>query len=542
MGANTVYSQLKSVVECQLVASEGQSCKKISRERHLRKQQRALWKGTHGVQNDMQIAKGMYVLIIEEDEIMAHEYDLVVLGGGTGGYVAAIKAAQSGLKTAIVEKHKLGGTCLHQGCIPSKALLRSAEVYATTLKSEEFGVITNDVTLDFKRVQARKNKIVEQLHRGIQYLMKKGKIDVYEGVGRILGPSIFSPLPGTISVEMNNGTENEQLIPKNVILATGSRPRSLPGLVLDGEYVLSSDEALELEQLPKSVIIVGAGVIGVEWASMLSDFGVDVTVIEYMDRILVTEDHEVSREMQRLFRRKKVKVVTNAKLLTDTLEIESEVSISAEVKGRLQQFSADKLLVAVGRQANIEGIGLDNTEIEVQDGVIVTNEYCQTKEPHMYAVGDVIGKFQLAHAASAEALIAVEHIMNHKPMAIHYPLIPRCTYSNPEIASVGITENEAKEKGYDIKVGKFSFRANGKALVVGQPDGFVKIVADKTSNDILGVHLIGPQATDLISEAGLAQLFDATPWELANMIHPHPTLSEAIWEAALAVDGKALHS
>lgn len=542
MGANTVYSQLKSVVECQLVASEGQSCKKISRERHLRKQQRALWKGTHGVQNDMQIAKGMYVLIIEEDEIMAHEYDLVVLGGGTGGYVAAIKAAQSGLKTAIVEKHKLGGTCLHQGCIPSKALLRSAEVYATTLKSEEFGVITNDVTLDFKRVQARKNKIVEQLHRGIQYLMKKGKIDVYEGVGRILGPSIFSPLPGTISVEMNNGTENEQLIPKNVILATGSRPRSLPGLVLDGEYVLSSDEALELEQLPKSVIIVGAGVIGVEWASMLSDFGVDVTVIEYMDRILVTEDHEVSREMQRLFRRKKVKVVTNAKLLTDTLEIESEVSISAEVKGRLQQFSADKLLVAVGRQANIEGIGLDNTEIEVQDGVIVTNEYCQTKEPHMYAVGDVIGKFQLAHAASAEALIAVEHIMNQKPMAIHYPLIPRCTYSNPEIASVGITENEAKEKGYDIKVGKFSFRANGKALVVGQPDGFVKIVADKTSNDILGVHLIGPQATDLISEAGLAQLFDATPWELANMIHPHPTLSEAIWEAALAVDGKALHS
>ncbi|WNF21643.1 dihydrolipoyl dehydrogenase [Mesobacillus jeotgali] len=473
---------------------------------------------------------------------MAQEYDLVILGGGTGGYVAAIRASQLGLKTAIVEKGKLGGTCLHKGCIPSKALLRSAEVYATAKKSEEFGVTTGEVGVNFVKVQERKEKIVEQLHRGVQHLMKQGKIDVYEGLGRILGPSIFSPMPGTISVEMNNGEENEMLIPKNVIVATGSRPRTLPGLEADGQYVMTSDEALVMEELPKSIIIVGGGVIGIEWASMLADFGTQVTVIEYADRIVPTEDKEVSREMQRAMKKKGVKIITSAKVLSETLQKGDGVTISAEVKGETKEFTAEKLLVSVGRQANVEGIGLENTEIQLERGFIQTNEYFQTKESHIYAIGDVIGGLQLAHVASHEGIVAVEHIAGENPHPIDYTLVSKCIYSSPEAASVGLTEDEAKEKGHDVKTGKFSFKAIGKALVYGESDGFVKIVADKETNDILGVHMIGPHVTDMISEAGLAKVLDATPWEVAHTIHPHPTLSEAIGEAALAVDGKAIHS
>lgn len=474
---------------------------------------------------------------------MAEEYDLVVLGGGTGGYVAAIRASQLGLKTAIVEKGKLGGTCLHKGCIPSKALLRSAEVYATAKHSEDFGVKINGVELDFTKVQSRKDGIVEQLHKGVQHLMKQGKIDVFEGLGRILGPSIFSPMPGTISVEMNNGEDNAMLIPKNVIIATGSRPRSLPGLDIDGEYVLSSDEALSLEALPKSIIIVGGGVIGIEWASMLSDFDVEVTVVEYADKIVPTEDHEISKEMQRLMKKKGVKIVTSAKVLPESLEKgEGEVTIKAEHKGEEKAFTAEKILVSVGRQANVEGIGLENTDIKVEKGFIEVNDFFQTKESHIYAIGDVIGGLQLAHVASHEGITAVEHMANEKPHPIDYSLISKCIYSNPEIASVGITEQEAKEKGYNLKTGKFSFRAIGKALVYGESDGFVKIIADKDTDDILGVHMIGPHVTDMISEAGLAKVLDATPWEIAHTIHPHPSLSEAIGEAALAVDGKAIHS
>ncbi|CEG27781.1 dihydrolipoyl dehydrogenase [Bacillus sp. B-jedd] len=473
---------------------------------------------------------------------MAQEYDLVILGGGTGGYVAAIRASQLGLKTAIVEKGKLGGTCLHNGCIPSKALLRSAEVYATAKKAEKFGIYASDVTFDFAKVQERKDAIVSQLHKGVQHLMKQGKIDVYEGTGRILGPSIFSPMPGTISVEMNNGEENEMLIPKNVIVATGSRPRSLPGLEIDGEVVLSSDEALKLQALPSSIIIVGGGVIGIEWASMLSDFGVEVTVLEYAPKIIPTEDHEISKEMQRLMKKRGVKIVTGAKVLPETLSIDEGASISAEVKGTVKEYKAEKILVSVGRQANTEGIGLDNTEIEVQKGFIAVNEYFQTKESHIYAIGDCIGGLQLAHVASHEGITAVEHIAGKDPQPIDYTLVSKCIYSSPEAASVGLTEEEAKEKGFKVKTGKFSFRAIGKALVYGESDGFVKIIADEETDDLLGVHMIGPHVTDMISEAGLAKVLDATPWEIAHTIHPHPTLSEAIGEAALAVDGRALHS
>ncbi|WP_332632301.1 dihydrolipoyl dehydrogenase [Halalkalibacter flavus] len=473
---------------------------------------------------------------------MAEEYDLVILGAGTGGYVAAIRAAQHGLKVAVVEKEKLGGTCLHKGCIPSKALLRSAEVFATSKRSEEFGVLTNEVSLDFKKVQARKESIVDQLHRGVQHLLKKGKIDVYEGTGRILGPSIFSPTPGTISVERSDGEENTMLIPQYVLIATGSSPRELPGLRADGKYVLTSDHALELEVLPKSIIIVGGGVIGIEWASMLNDFGVEVTVIEYSEQILPTEDAAIAKEAARILKNKGIKIVTGAKVLAETLEKGQGVTIQAEAKGQQESYHADQLLLSVGRSANVADIGLENTDIQVEDGVIVVNEYNQTKESHMYAIGDVIGGLQLAHVASHEGIVAVDHIAGKKPDPINYDTVAKCIYSNPEVASVGLTEKQAVEQGFRVKVGTFPFKAIGKALVYGETDGFVKVIANKDNQDVLGVHMIGPHVTDLISEAALAKVLDAAHFEVAEMIHPHPTLSEVIGEAALAVDGLAIHS
>ncbi|EHL73627.1 MULTISPECIES: dihydrolipoyl dehydrogenase [Bacillus] len=473
---------------------------------------------------------------------MAKEYDIVILGGGTGGYVAAIRASQLGLKTAVVEKEKLGGTCLHKGCIPSKSLLRSAEVFAQTKNGEEYGIIAKEIKLDFQKVQIRKQRIVDQLHRGVQQLMKKGKIDLYHGVGRILGPSIFAPVAGTISVEMNDGNENEILIPKHVIIATGSRPKTLNGLEIDGDFILSSNEALELSNVPSSVLIVGGGAIGIEWASMLKDFGSDVTIIEYANRLLPSEDHDISRELEIRLKKKGIRIVTNAKILTDTVQKEkTTATVQVEVNGERLAYSAEKILVCVGRQANIEDIGLENTDIQVNQGVIQVNDYFQTKERHIYAIGDVIGGLQLAHVASREGMIAVEHIAGLNPEPLDYSLVPKCIYSSPEIASVGWTEQEAKEKGLNLKIGKFPFRAVGKALVYGQSDGFVKLIVDRDTDDVLGVHMIGPHVTDMISEAGLARFLDAASWEVAHAIHPHPTLSEALGEAAFSVDGKAIH-
>nr|WP_255574588.1 dihydrolipoyl dehydrogenase [Halobacillus sp. Nhm2S1] len=466
---------------------------------------------------------------------------MVILGGGTGGYVAAIRASKLGLKTAIVEKRELGGTCLHRGCIPSKALLRSAEVFKQTKEADRYGVSTENPTLNFTKVQERKQSIVDTLHKGVQGLMKKGKIDVYEGFGRILGPSIFSPTAGTISVEMNNGEENEMLIPKNVLVATGSTPKSLPGLEIDGEVVMSSDEALHMKELPESIIIVGGGVIGIEWASMLADFGVKVTVLEYLPHILPTEDEDISREMLKQMKKKGVDIVTSAKVLPDTIEKDTGVKVDAEVDGETVTYEAERMLVSVGRSANVDNIGLENTDIQVENGTIQTNKVYQTKESHIYAIGDVIGGMQLAHVASHEGMIAVEHMADQNPHPMNPEQVPSCIYSNPEVSSVGLTEKAAKEKGFDVKVGKFPFQAIGKALVHGETDGFVKIVADKETEDLLGVHMIGPHVTDMISEAALAQVLDATPWEIAETIHPHPTLSEAIGEAAMAVDGNQIH-
>jgi len=473
---------------------------------------------------------------------MSQEFDLVVLGGGTGGYVAAIRAAQLGMKVAVVEKDKLGGTCLHRGCIPSKALLRSAEVFATLKEGEKYGVLAENIGYDFAKVQARKQGIIDTLHKGVQYLMNKGKIQVYNGFGRVMGPSIFSPQAGAVRIESPNG-DQEIIVPRFLLLATGSRPRTLPGLTIDGEYVITSDEALEMASLPKSIVIVGGGVIGIEWASMLNDFGVDVTVVEYADRILPLEDEEISKELTRLLKKRKVKIVTGAKVLPETLVKENgTVTIQAALGENVESFTAEKLLVSVGRQANVENLGLEATEIKIDRGVIVVNEHYQTAESHIYAIGDVIGGMQLAHVAAHEGILAVEHMAGKNPHPLDYTKVPKCTYSRPEVASIGLTEAEAKAQGYEVKTGKFSFKPLGKALVHGENDGFVKLVADAKTNDLLGVHMIGPHVTDMISEAALARVLDATPWEIGNTIHPHPTLSEAMMEAALAVDGNAIHS
>ncbi|PWI58679.1 dihydrolipoyl dehydrogenase [Sulfoacidibacillus thermotolerans] len=469
-------------------------------------------------------------------------FDVVVLGGGTGGYVAAIRGAQLGLRVAVVEQGKLGGTCLHQGCIPSKALLRSAELFATVKEGDVFGIATSDLRFDLGKAMARKAQIVEQLHKGIQYLMKKNHITVIEGYGRIMGPSIFSPMAGAVRVERPDG-DSEILSPKATIIATGSRPRVLPGLPFDGVRVLSSDEALQLTTLPASAIIVGGGAIGVEWASMLADFGVQVTIVEALPRILVQEDEEISAEMTRLLKKRKVAILTGAAIDPSSYRVEGNgIAIRVNKEGSEQVLTAEMMLVAIGREPRIDDIGLEATQIKIERGAIVVDATMRTAEKNIYAIGDVIGGMQLAHVAAHEGILAMEAIAGEHPDPLNYANIARCTYGRPEVASVGLTEAQAREQGYTVKTAKFPFKAIGKALVYGEADGFVKIIGDQETNDLLGVHMVGPHVTDLISEAALAHVLDAAPFEIGQTIHPHPTLTEALGEAALALDGRAIHS
>ncbi|WP_219836459.1 dihydrolipoyl dehydrogenase [Paenibacillus sp. R14(2021)] len=472
---------------------------------------------------------------------MTIQCDIAIIGGGIAGYTAAIRAAQAGKKVIIVEKEKLGGTCLHKGCIPSKALLRSAEVFATLRKAESFGVqVEGTISVDFPKVQQRKSDTVETLYKGLQYLMRKHGITVMQGNGRVIGPSIFSPKSGSVAVELPDG-EMATIVPAQLIIATGSRPRTLPGLEPAAGQIMSSDEALEMDQLPKSMLIVGGGVIGVEWASMLIDFGIEVTLVESAARLLPGEDVDASAELTKQLRRRGVRILTGIQLKLDTYTFnDGQAAISADTADGPVLLTADRLLVSIGRQGNVEGIGLENTDVRVEKGVIKVNAYFQTNEPHIYAIGDVNGGLQLAHAAAHEGIVAVDHILGGKEQATDHSRVPRAIYSKPEIASIGLTEDEASKQGHAIKVGKVPFQAIGKAHVLGEPEGFAKVIVDTKTNDLLGVHIIGPHATDLLSEASLAMLLNATPWEVGQVIHPHPTLSEVLGEAMLALDGKSL--
>lgn len=472
---------------------------------------------------------------------MTKEYDLVVLGGGTGGYVAAIRAAQLGMEVAVIEADKLGGTCLHQGCIPSKALLKSAEIYRTMASAETFGVRAADITFDMQAAQNRKANIVETLYNGVQGLMKKHQIDVINGFGRILGPSIFSPLPGTISVEYKDGRENTMIIPKYVLIATGSKPKEIPGLEADGKQILTTDHALLMTELPASILLIGGGVIGMEWASMLTDLGVHVTVMESGQDVLLQEDADVRDTLKKELANRGVQFKTNAHVMPDTANItDGQVTVTYGQNGETDQITVEKVLVSIGRQASVNNIGLKNTSIEQQNGYIVTSDVFQTKEPHIYAIGDCIGGMQLAHVASYEGKAAVEHMAGKSPVHWKDGEIPACIYTHPEVARIGMTEEEARES-HEVQIGKMPFQSIGKAYVQGDVNGFAKVISDKNTQDILGIHIIGPQATDLIAEAGLAKSLDASAWEIAQTVHAHPTLSEILAEAALAVDRLQIH-
>ena len=471
---------------------------------------------------------------------MAKEYDVVILGAGPAGYVAAVRAEQLGFKVALVEQDRVGGVCLHRGCIPTKTLLESAKVYHYHQKGSLYGVDSSAVSLNMPVILERKRTIVEKLHKGLQSLLNRPNITMYRGKGRILGPSIFSPRAGVVSVEYSSGEESELLIPRFVLVATGSRPGELVGFEKDGQSVIDSDSALDLSELPKSVLIIGGGVIGIEWASMWSDFGVEVTILEQAPRILMGEDADISQAMTKNLTQRGVRIITSATLVPETVQI-GHNSITVSLASG-ESLKAEKVFLATGRVANIEDIGLANTTIKLERNAIVVNQFMQTAESHIYAVGDVIGGYQLAHAASSEAVLAIEHMAGNNPTPISKMRIPRAIYSRPEVGSIGLSEAEAKDEGYEVHVGRFPLAAVAKALIIGESDGFVKVIADATTDNLLGIHIIGPQATELISEASLAMLLEATPWELSHSIRPHPTLVESLTEAALALQGAAIHN
>lgn len=476
-------------------------------------------------------------------QYMTKEYDLVVLGGGPGGYVAAIRASQLGMHVAIVEKNKLGGTCLHQGCIPTKSFLKSAKMFREMKNAENFGIEVENVAINFANVQARKNNIVKSLYAGVQQLIAREKINLYKGTGRLLAPSIFSPIAGSISVEPYSSEEEHVLLTsKNVLIATGSQPSVPEPFEIDGHTIITSDEAIRMEELPTSILIIGGGVIGIEWASMLSDFGVDVTVIEQEEEILQSFDHTVVEALKKSFHKKGIRLLTKAEVLSSKLVKNGEqVNISFQHQGKTYEESFEKVLIATGRRANTENIGIENTNIQIKNGWIQVNEFYQTNETHIYAIGDVIGGMQLAHVASREGILAVEHMANKNPYLMDPMNVPFCIYSSPEIASVGFSEEEAKRQGIDIEIGTFPFQANGKAMIDGETEGFVKIISDRNSKDVIGIHMIGPQVTNMISEGAFAKLLNATAWEISQNIYPHPSLSEVIGEAAMAIEGQAIH-
>jgi len=477
---------------------------------------------------------------------MPIEVDVAVLGGGPGGYTAAVRAAQAGRSVAIVERDKLGGTCLHKGCIPSKTLLRSAEVFATVREAATYGIQLNapaEVSVDWQAVLRRKDDVVGQLHKGVEALMKQNRIQVVRGSGRLMGPSIFSPRAGAIAVELEGG-ESETVVPRHVIIATGSRPRKLEGLPYDGLTVVTSDEALAWPSRPLSVVIVGGGVIGVEWASLLVDFGTEVTLVETADRLLPGEDKDISAELARLLQKRGVVLHLGAKLDAASCEIEEgAVSVRIETSsGESLALKAERMLVSVGRIGNVENLGFENTNVLASGGFVTVNPATlQTGEPHIYAIGDAVGGVQLAHAAMHEAEVAVAHLLGQAIPRTPDRDVPRAIYSRPEASAIGWTEAAAKAEGYDVRTVKLPMRIFGKAVVQGEPEGFVKAVADRKTGDLLGVHLVGPHATDLIAEASLAKLLDAVPWEIGRAIHPHPTLSEAMQEVMQAVSGAASH-
>jgi len=462
-------------------------------------------------------------------------YDLVIVGSGPGGYAAAVRAGQYGLRTAIVEKDaKLGGTCLHVGCVPTKALLHTAEVWEYFKNSEEQGILCKDPQLDYPKVIERKDKIVAKHAKGIDFLMKKNKVDVLMGYGTLKGP-------GKVEVRSEAGARIVEA--KNVILATGSSARMLPGLAPDPEHILTNIEILASTTIPKTLGIVGAGAVGVEFASIFHRFGANVVVFEMLPRAVPVEDEEISKELARVFKKKGIRIETGARVENIRHEGEGVACDVTLASGKKESFQFEKFLIAVGRKPNTEGIGLETTRVELDRGFIKVDANQRTAEPGIYAIGDIVaGTPQLAHVATAEGMVAVAHIAGKPAQPVNKDRIPGATYTEPGIGSVGLTEAEARARGYKVKVGKFPFMPNSKATILGQHDGFVKVVSDETYGEILGVHIIGPMAYELIGEATAAIEAEATVDTMRHTVHAHPTLYEAIGEAFNAVYSQAINA
>ena len=466
-------------------------------------------------------------------------YDVVIIGSGPGGYTAAIRAGQFGLKTAMIEKDSaLGGTCLQVGCIPTKAMLFSAELWDHLKEAKEYGIdLSSDPKINWTSVLQRKTKIVTKHTKGLEFLMRKNKVDVVSGWGRLTGPA----KDGIHSVEVSKtGSETKILKAKNVILATGSEARMIPGLQPDST-ILTNVEVLSMTSIPKSLVVVGAGAVGMEFASIFRSFGTEVTVLEMLPRVVPVEDEDISKELSRIYRKRGITCHTSAKM--DKVDKTKDgVSVTFTVDGKQQKLDAEKILIAVGRKPVTESVGLEKTKIKPDRGFIKINQWMQTDEPGIYAIGDiVIGTPQLAHVAMMEAIVAIAKIAGKTAKPINPLRIPNATYCHPEIGSVGLTEAKAREAGHELKVGKSPFTANSRASIVGSHDGFVKIVADAKHGEILGVHIIGPQATELIAEAVAAMELEATVEELMFTIHAHPTLSEAMLDASNSVYGLSIN-
>jgi dihydrolipoamide dehydrogenase len=462
-------------------------------------------------------------------------YDLIVIGSGPGGYSAAIRAGQYGLKTALIEKSPyLGGTCLHVGCVPTKALLHTAEVWDYFLHPDAQGISCQDPRLDYLKVLERKNKIVMSHAKGIEFLMKKNKVEVLKGYGRLKGRG---------QVEFTNDAGTQVLEAKNIILATGSEARMIPGLVPDEKTIVTNIEILSTKAVPKSLLVIGAGAVGVEFGSIFKRFGSTVTIFEMLPRLVPVEDEEVSKELERQFKKQGISVETGAKVL-EVQRTATGVTLQVQLSnGKVQPFEGEMLLVAVGRKPNTENCGIENTRIELDRGFVKVNQYQQTAEPNVYAIGDIVaGTPQLAHVATMEGMVAVAHMAGKAATPINKNRIPGCTYTEPGIGSAGMTEKQAREKGYDVKVGKFPFAGNSKASILGNHGGFVKIVADAKYGEILGVHIIGPHAYELIGEAVTAMEAEATVETMMATIHAHPTLYEAVGEAFNSVYGLAINA
>ena len=456
------------------------------------------------------------------------DYDLVVIGAGTGGYVGAIRAGQLGLRVAVIEREELGGVCLNWGCIPSKALLRNAEVLSLFHRAEEFGIQVDGLTADYSHAVDRSRKVVERLTKGVQGLLKRQKVDVVQGNASLLGSH-------TVSVD------GQRLEAKNVILATGARPRSIPGLDLDGELVVSYREAILQRDVPARVVIVGGGAIGVEFAYIYHSYGADVSIVEMQPRILPAEDEEISKHLARSFERRGIHLYTGAKVSGLHKSGANGATVEIETSEGAQSLPADRVLVAVGIQANTEELGLETVGVTLEKGFVRVDGHLQANTDGVFAIGDLTGVMPLAHVAQAQGVYVAERLVGAEPAILDYGAMPRAIYCNPQVASFGLTEQEAQAQGLDYKVGRFPLSANGKALALNESEGLAKVVVDAASGELLGGHLIGHEVTEMLGELSLARVMEGTHVEVGAVVNAHPTISEVVKEAALGVEGRAIH-